>query len=290
MNTKNTTSGFNLLSFRGRKFLTLIVASLVLALTAGALISDQSIFSTGGLTIALPGGASTGQPGDSFSPLVRHLASITHRTVTVSEPLEPADLYVHSLAEFLTARPRLGLVPLRALSSTGSARDAAVLFTAGDESISIDQLSPSEVVFTAFDDPNGFWAQLAWLRERGFRTPSKPGDFQFEGAGEHAIRVVYSVVWGRYKIGACRMSDLTYLLDRGLLHSSEVQIITETAALPELILSSRPEDSGRWVDWLSDLTAVLNPAGPGPSLFLAPIDEKVLRRAGRLADDRAADS
>jgi len=288
MNTNNTSVEFNIKSSRLGKFLTLIMGVLMLGLTAAALVSDQGILSDGGLTIARPDGSAPGESEDQFEPLVRHLASVAKRTVRFSEPSEEADLYIHSLVDFLEARPRLGLVPLRFLARSGGARDAAVLFSTGAHPGPFDQLSPAEVVFTAPDDPNGFWAQLAWLRERGFQAPAQLSDFQFEGAGEHAIRGIFSVVWGRYKIGACRMSDLTYLLGRGLLHPGEVHIVVETAALPEMIISARPEDAGRLAGLLDALPNVLTPAGPGPRLFVTPIDEKALKLADRLVDDLAA--
>ncbi len=276
------------MSSRRGQFLTLIMGVLMLGLTAAALVSNQGILNSGGLTIVRPGGSAPGESEDLFEPLARQLALVAKRTVRFSESLEEADLYVHSLVDFREARPRLGLVPLRALARTGGDRDAAVLFSAGADPGPFDQLSPAEVVFTAPDDPNGFWAQLAWLQDQGFQAPAKLDDFQFEGTGEHAIRVVYSVVWGRYKIGACRMSDLTYLLGRGLLHPGEVHIVVETAALPELIISARPEDAERLAGLLDALPDVLIPAGPGPRLFVTPVDEKALKLAGRLADDLAA--
>ena len=288
MDTGNTAIESKYGLARPGRYFTLIVTVVVLGLTAGAFFNNRGLFGAGGLKIALPGGLPPAKARQRFASLARQLASVSEGSVTYVEPSEGADLYIHSLVAFLEAGPKLGLVPLWSIAAAAGEREEAVLITAAAGPISFAQLSPSEVAFTAPDDPNGFWAQLAWLRERGFRIPERRSDFRFEGNGEYSVRVVYGVLWGRYKIGACRISDLARLLDRGLLREGEVRIVAGTAALPDFIISARPEEAGRLTDRLAALPAVLSPAGAESPLVIVPADETALRRARQLAGDLAA--
>ena len=62
----------------------------------------------------------------------------------------------------------------------------------------------------------------------------------------------------------------------------------DTAALPDLIISARPENSGRLAGLLAALPGVLLPAGSGPRLNLSPVDEASLKQAGWPGEKPAA--
>jgi hypothetical protein len=285
MDTRSTAVGLRNSSARPGKYLTLIVTVMVLGLTAKAFFSNRDLFSAGGLRIALPGGPPSAEAEPLFAVLAHRLVSVSGRSVTYVEPSAEADLYIQPLATFLEVGPKQNLVPLYSLTATTNGREGAVLFTTAADSIVVDQLSPAEVVFTDPDDANGFWAQLVWLRERGFHLPERESDFRFEDGGDISARLVYSVLWGRYKIGACRMSDLVRLLDRGFLHPGEVRVIAMTTALPDFIISSRPESAGRLSERLAALSDARSSSGSEDGFSIAPIDETALKRVGRLAAD-----
>jgi hypothetical protein len=120
-------------------------------------------------------------------------------------------------------------------------RDAAVLIArSGVEAP--PEPGPGDVVFTHPRSFNGCWVQLAWLESRGFDVPDRLETLSFAPEPGAGPRVIYSVLMGQHRYGACRASDLAGLIAAGGVGGGELSVVHSMPAVPELVLACRGED------------------------------------------------
>ena len=109
--------------------------------------------------------------------------------------------------------------------------------------------------------------------------------------------MVFSVLTGECMLGACRLSDVTELVDAGLIKTGEVEVARSSAAAPELVVACRPGDAGYYRDILKNVAARI--AAPGQlgrerdavglmksrgMRSLRPLPDEQLERAAELFD------
>ncbi len=290
---------FTLISTYFGKYLTVFVTLVVFAITAGALLNNKA--GVGGvLKIAVSGGNGADEQKRRFEAFGLLLSSQVRRAVEIvpySTDEPDVDLYIMTLDRFLDDRRRLNLEALRSLVDFIANEDIAVMITAAsNDTVAYDLLEPSQVAFTDSFSANGFWLQVEDLEKRGFRLPERMDQLRFEGSENHSLRVVLGVQWNRYILGACRMSDLIFLENRGLLNPEDIRIVSQMDALPEVLFAATPQKAALLRDALEHVDDILLSPGAPHGLRAAvaelhaagfrrllPVSEDQLVRAEKLA-------
>lgn len=284
---------FTLISTYFGKYLTVFVTLAVFAITGGALLNNKA--GVGGvLKIAVTSGNAADEQMRRFEPFGLLLSSQVRRAVEIvpySTEEPDVDLYIMTLDRFLEDRRRLNLVALRSLVDFIANEDIAVVITAvSRDTVACDLLHPSQVAFTDSFSANGFWLQVEDLEKKGFRLPERMDQLRFEGSESHSLRVVLGVQWNRYILGACRMSDLIFLENRGLLNLEDIRIVSQMDALPEVLFAATPQKAPLLRDALEHVDDILlSPGAPhGLRVAVAEIHAAGFRRLLPVSEDQLA--
>jgi ABC-type phosphate/phosphonate transport system substrate-binding protein len=112
-----------------------------------------------------------------------------------------------------------------------------IIVRSSDQEIDYSQLSPDDVAFSSRGSINGYFVQASMLAERGFGIPKSPCELHFIGSEQDQSRVVLSVIHGRYRLGACRLSTLARLRKNGVIGESEITVVGRAEALPEMLIA-----------------------------------------------------
>jgi len=243
-------------SYMGR-FLTAIVAALVFAITIHAYATRGSDLAHVEFAIGMTA------PEGFAEPLRELVAASTSRRVGLAAGEDKWDatceLFILPLCDFLELR---GKMHLHGLFSLGAApNDRAVVIARGAETADPSRLRSADILFAGPDAPNGYWAQLMALSRAGAPLPDGSAGLRFtpdNGGGE---RVVYSVVDGVTRYGACRASDVSRLVDRGQIAAGEVSVALDTPALPEFVVAAPEAKVAYFARKLGGLGALIDDPG-----------------------------
>lgn len=257
-------------SYMGR-FLTAIVAVLVLSITVAALVDEDGNRDHKVLVLGVAGLGSTEKTLEYYEPFKDFLARSSGRAVKVrviDGEIDPeCELYLLPWREYFYGGRNLALLPIYSVCRVSGGRDSAVLIVRGDrDAADLTALGPSDVVFAHPHSFNGFLIQLRALESRGaggFAVPVDPGELHFVGPPGAETRVVYEVLLGRYTAGACRRSDVDRLVEAGELARDEIAVSLAMPALPEQIIACREADREYYLDLLESMATRL--ASPGGS-------------------------
>jgi hypothetical protein len=240
------------------RFQTVIVALMVLAITAHALVTRGDARGHVTMTVAVP----ASEFGESvFEPFSRLIARRTSRSVVLTRGdwERPAEVYVMPAIEFMERREALGLRAL--FSVTAANRDQAVIVTrAGTTSIPTDA---GEVLFGPLRSLNACWVQLRALARDRVPVPVSADSLVCVSSGG-GDRVISAVLSGAVEYGACRSSDIARLERRGVISPDEIGVVLEAPTLPEFIVAARAEDVGYVVNSLGGLGAVFEAPSSSP--------------------------
>jgi hypothetical protein len=228
------------------RFQTVIVALLVIAIAAHAFVTRNAARGHVPLTLAVP------SDGGRFEPLARIIARRSARTVelAVNEWTDSAELFVLPPHEFFRRRGSLGLKALFTLSERPADR-ALIVSRRSDTAVPDDAAA---VLFSTPESVNGCWVQLYSLSRRKARVPASLDSLQFAG-GKDAGRVVWAVVNGLARFGACRASDLDET------DADRVRVVFQTPALPDYIVAARADDEAYFLDRLDGLGLLFEAPG-----------------------------
>lgn len=246
-------------TYMGR-WLTGFVTLFVVGITISALLSSGNTeHSIVGMCVGSPFLGS--KTPEFFDPLRVLLARETRRPVVLSFSGEPCrsghDLYVLPIEHYLDYADELELVPLYEVRPRFY-QDRVVLFARASEgSIDISALAPRDVVFSDPSSINGFLLPLSILFDRGFEAPAGVDAFRFEGAETDRSRVIFSVLFGDYRIGACRLTDLTELIEAGVIRQGELKVIGGRETFPDWIIATRREDESYYRGKLRSISRTL---------------------------------
>jgi len=233
------------------KWLTTFIAVIVIGLAVHALVTRGGSSARNIVSICLPDTHSPeGKPAyEPLRSLVRHE---TRRPVELStcagEWVPGHDLYIMPIADYFRFAEMLNVEALFEVTDSERRTDNAVLITRPDVALASDRpdysdLSADDVAFMSATSINGFWIQADRMRSAGFELPEDIESVRFEGKGDTVERVIFGVLYGPYRLGACRLSDVTTLFERGVIRPGEVRILQKGEALPEVVIAANPEEA-----------------------------------------------
>jgi hypothetical protein len=102
------------------------------------------------------------------------------------------------------------------------------------------------------------------MAERGFVLPAA-GNYRFAGTDLDGSRVVFGVLYGEYRVGCCRMSDLRMLTERGTIHKGELTVVYDRLALPEMLIAAPVEEVDYYRGKLGGIRALLDERARPPT-------------------------
>ena len=266
-------------TYMGR-YLTAVVAVLVVAITISALFSSGGWETTGDLVVAVPMRESDEETLRHFEPLRTLIEQRVGRSVRLEVRgqywPEACHLYVMSIHEFHRVRDERQLTAIYSVEPAGGLA-GAVIISGGDSKETPAGVSGADVLHMAPHSINGCWIQLRALEERGVVFAPSLEDLEYAPPPGRAERVVYSVALGQYRIGTVpRMAVDKMLSDRRIV-PGEVTVVATFPSLPETVLCVRrdalPPALGE--DENGTLTR-------GESLHLSRIDHSEMERIEEL--------
>jgi ABC-type phosphate/phosphonate transport system substrate-binding protein len=235
----------------------------------------------------------------TYEPLRTLLSDETRRPVVLhagDEQHVECDIFIMSTHDFLAKTDGLGVEAIYEIRRTAKREDSAILIARSPrEKVDYSQLSAADIVFSSPHSVNGFWMQLAMLAENGFQMPASSSDFRFAGGDGDQSRVILGVVYGAYRLGACRLSDVALLTERGVIDGDEIAVLERRDALPETVIAVRPGDARYYAAKLKNIARLVDEAAAPvnqPETVrllksygvggLEPVDGGHIRKAGGL--------
>ncbi len=239
-------------SYMGRA-LTVVVTIFVVGIAISALVqsggSDHGI-----IRVCVPAQLYAGDAVEAYEPFRALLSRETRRPVELVEcgrqwP-EGFDVYVMPIDEYLRYAPGLDALGLYEIKLSERRSDKAVIIsrppetdgdldTSGAVLVDFAGVLPHEVAFSHPLSVNGFWLQAAAMVGAGFEMPGDVRELRFEGSRREGGRVVYGVLFGTYRLGACKLSEIVSLSERGIIEGDELRVIHTDDVLPELVVAVR---------------------------------------------------
>ncbi|MDH3216785.1 MAG: phosphate/phosphite/phosphonate ABC transporter substrate-binding protein, partial [Candidatus Krumholzibacteria bacterium] len=201
-------------TYMGRS-LTAVVAVFVIAVAVSALISRRGV-ERNVIDVCVSDGHEIARSLQVYEPLTILLSRETRRPVILHACVDTwvsgHDVYIMPIDEFFRHGRRLDLEALFEVKH-GERDDEAVLIARDSLGMAdCADVSPSQVAFSTPDSVNRFWVQMSMLSQRGFKGPNSLSDFRFEGSAFDGTRVVFGVLYGQYRLGACKRSDIGSLM------------------------------------------------------------------------------
>lgn len=234
------------------KGLTVLVAMIVIGLALHAIVATGGNSERNIVSICMPDtGSPEGKP--AYEPLRSLVRRETHRPVELStcagEWTSGYDLYVMPIADYFHYAESLDLEALFEITDSARRTDNAVLISRPEDTVHASDgpdysgVSAADVAFVSPTSINGFWIQAARMQSLGFDLPETIEAVKFEGKGDTVERVIFGVIYGPYRLGACRLSDVTSLFERGIIRRGEVRILQKGSALPEMVIAAHPDEA-----------------------------------------------
>lgn len=246
-------------SYMGR-WLTLFVTIAVVLIALSAIFNGDLGSRRDIIQICVQAGIHPGESANRFEPLRALVSRESKRPAVLVECAGewPADfdLFVMPLDQFFRHADDLPITPLYEIRVTERNSDKAILI-AGPAGEGMEP-SGAKAGDVAFADPrsvNGFWLQADYLEKLGAGLGA--GGYRFEGTRDDATPVIYSVLHGKYPWGACKLSELASLIDRGILKSGELRVIHSEDALPDIVIGARTADSSYYTRKLGAVATLL---------------------------------
>ena len=251
-------------SYMGR-WLTLGVTILIILVAASALFNGDHGAHRDIIRVCVPAGLHSGESASKFEPFRALLSRESRRPVVLVECADewPADceLFVMPVDEYLRHAPDLPISPLFEIRTSERQPDKAILIAGpAGEGMEPSGAAAGDVAFAHPLSINGFWLQADFLG--GLGADLNREGCRFEGAREDGTPVIYSVLYGRYRWGACKLSELAALIERGILKAGSVRVVHSEDALPEIVICVREADSSYYARKLTAVASLLDEAGP----------------------------
>jgi hypothetical protein len=199
-----------------------------------------------------------------YEPLRVLLSDETRRPVVLHAGEErhvDCDLYVMPTHDYLSRADELGIEAIYEIRRTEKRNDSAILIGRSSENaIDYSRLSPEDVAFSGPYSVNGFWVQLSMLSRNGFQMPASPSELRFAGCVGDQSRVVLGVVYGAYRLGACRLSDVTSLTEKGVIDGDEITVLARADALPETVIAAHTGETRYYARKLKNIARLVDEA------------------------------
>ena len=222
------------------KALTGLVTLFVIGIAASALLNGGGV-ERNVIRVCVPKADRAGQALDAWEPFRALLAAETRRAVVLSESagrIEGGfDVYVLPVPDFFENEAGLGATVLFEVGSKPERGDQAVVIArASDEAAGPAEIDPGEIAFADPRSVNGYWVQAGALAEKGVDV-APVEDLRFEGTRHDATRVIFAVVFGSSRFGACRLSEIVSLAEKRMVDPREIRTVMTVDALPELVVA-----------------------------------------------------
>jgi hypothetical protein len=290
-------------TYMGRS-LTAVIALFVVGVAISALVSGGDA-QRNIIDICVYGNR-TSRVMNVYEPLRVLLSDETRRPVVLhmgDERHLECDLYVMSTHDYLARSRELGIEAIYEIRRTEKRDDSAILIArSSEDAIDYSRLSPEDVAFSGPYSVNGFWVQLSMLSRQGFQMPASPSEFRFAGSEGDQSRVVLGVVYGAYRLGACRLSDVTSLTERGVIGGGEITVLAREAALPETVIAARTGETRYYTRKLKNIARLVDKTAAPTNQTetvrllksygvgaLEPVNEGRIRKAGSLFERAGGD-
>jgi hypothetical protein len=222
------------------KALTALVTVFVVGIAVSVLIDGRGI-ERNFIRVCVPAGSRPGEAVKNYEPLRSVLARETRRSVMLVECTgewpRGCDLYLMPVVEFFRWERGLDVEALYEVGSSERRNDKAIIIA--PKSLDSLQLSPITARDVAFSHPtsvNGFWVQANALSGRGIEWAGN-ADLRFEGAVGDATRVICGVAVGAFRFGACKLSEVSSLSEKGIIDAGEIRVVRSDDALPETVVA-----------------------------------------------------
>jgi hypothetical protein len=250
-------------SYMGR-WLTLGVTILIILVAASALYNGDHGAHRDVIRVCVPAGLHSGESASKFEPFRALLSRESRRPVVLVECADEwaadCDLFVMPIDEYLHRAPKFPILPLFEIRTSERQPDKAILIAGQTvEGMELSGAAAGDVAFAHPLSINGFWLQADLLGRLGADLDRE--GCRFEGTREDGTPVIYSVLYGRYRWGACKLSELSVLIERGILKAGSVRVVHSEDALPEMVICAREDDSSYYVRKLTAVANLLDEAG-----------------------------
>ena len=247
------------------KALTGVVTLVVIGIAVSALFDGGGI-ERNVIRVCVPRGDREGEAADAWEPFRSLLGRETRRPVVVTECSgewpRGLDVYVMPVEEFFENETNLGVTALFEVGSEPDRVDKAVVITRGAEvTVDFSRVDPRDIAFADPRSVNGYWVQAEALERRGLALPGQ-AVLRFEGTRRDASRVIFGVIFGDYRFGACRFSEIASLSERGLVDPREVRTVILADALPEIVVAVGRGESAYFNRKIAALSRLLGDRGP----------------------------
>jgi hypothetical protein len=285
-------------TYMGRS-LTAAIAVFVVAVTIAALVSgggaERNI-----IEVCVSTGRTESYTLRAYEPFRVLLSGETRRPVVLDackgEWSPGYDLYILPMDEYFRHAERQGIEPLYELRDNERHDDDAVLVSRPSQANrDYSTVKLDDVVFATPRSVNRFWVQMSMLSRGGFEAPASNEQLRFEGTQGDGSRVVFGVLHGAYRLGACKLSDLTNLTERGILRGGELEVLDKAGALPEVVIAVPHDEAAYYRRKLTAIASLLDdissPAAWNETVellrsrgvvALRPIDSAKIERTRRL--------
>ncbi len=237
---------------------------LIILVAASALFNGDHGAHRDIIRVCVPAGLRSGESVSKFEPFRALLSRESRRPVVLVECADEwsadCDLFVMPVDEYLRRVPDLPISPLFEIRTSERQPDKAILIAgpAVDE-MELSGAAAGDVAFAHPMSINGFWLQADHLGRLGADLDRE--GCRFEGTREDGTPVIYSVLYGKYRWGACKLSELAELIERGILKAGSVSVVHSEDALPELVICARDDDSSYYTRKLTAVANLLGEAG-----------------------------
>jgi hypothetical protein len=249
-------------SYMGRA-LTGIVTLFVIAVAISAYFNGGGRgFERGVIAVCVRVPAAVSDSEPIFEPFRSLLGRATLRPVVVTECREEwpvgFDLYVMPVHEYFKYERSLGIEALYEIQSSHRQTDKAVIVSREPVNGELPSIpATEEIVFSHPMSVNGFWVQAAALEKSGFEMPGDLRDLEFAGSVVGGDRVIFSVLCGAYRFGACRLSEVTARAQDGSVGAGELHVAHAGNVLPEMMIAARGDDSSYYKRHLERIARLL---------------------------------
>jgi len=247
------------------KALTGVVTLFVIGIAVSALFDGGGI-ERNVIRVCVPRGDRAGAAVNAWEPFRSLLGRETRRPVVVSECSgewpRGFDVYVMPVDEFFENDTDLGVTALFEVGSQPDCADKAVVITR-EAGVPVDfsRVEPRDVAFADPRSINGYWVQAEALERRGLVLAGQELP-TFEGTRRDASRVIFGVLFGDYRFGACRLSEIVSLSERRVIDPREIHTVISSDALPDLVIAvdgGEAEYFSRKITALSSLLVARDP-------------------------------
>jgi len=290
-------------SYMGR-WLTLLSTVLVIGIAVSAWL-ERGHLRHNIISVCVADAVAPGDATEALEPFRVLLARETRRPVVLTvapaggqaggaaAPEGGHDMYIMPTAEYVATGEQLGLEALFEILDTERLNDQAVIIARSGDHVDLASLGEADIAFAAPQSVNRFWVQASILEKHGAKRLVDP---RFEGGDFDAARVILAVVFGQYRAGACRLSDIAALRQRGILRGGEVSVLDKADVLPEIVVAVPHGEASYYRRRLDGVAARIAEAA-SPSMTnetvqllkscgfkgLQPVDAMRVERARKLA-------